>query len=159
MGTEIKNRKILQELLTPLAEKRAGVCFEDELIGYNFLRNIWGTYFFDRQEISSEDKIDQINKIVGMMKAQIKLRITHEANFIDRQIYTHSSSEGSNDSFNFLLMEHEKTKESLERSKMREEELYTKLLAKEIAVSSLEKQNSDLKLQLFELKQSKNQSE
>lgn len=90
MFTEIKTRKTWEDMITPHPEKR-GEGFEEELIGYNFLRNIWGTYFFDRQDISSEDKIDHINKIVGMMKAQVKLMINHESNLIERQISNHET--------------------------------------------------------------------
>lgn len=113
MTTDVKPRKTWEgEMASPFNEKK-GDCFEDELIGYNFLRNIWGTYFFDRQEISSEDKVDHINKIVGMMKAQVKMMISHETNSIDRPVCNHVESQGVNENFNFVVKELEKTKELL----------------------------------------------
>jgi hypothetical protein len=56
-------------------------------------------------------------------------------------------------------VEYEKTKESLERSQMREEELYTNLLSKQAVIENLVKQNNELKTQLFDLKQGKHKCE
>lgn len=46
---------------------------ETEFKSYSFLRNIWGTYFHDRDNAHCDDKIDHLNKIVGMMKVQVKM--------------------------------------------------------------------------------------
>lgn len=74
MSTELKPRK--SEISPSPSQKSPSI--EDEFIGYNFLRNIWGTYFHDRHDAPCQDKIDSINKIVGMMKAQIRLMIVNE---------------------------------------------------------------------------------
>jgi ribosomal protein L18 len=144
--------------MTPLADKKSAEGFEEELIGYNFLRNIWGTHFFDRQEVGSEDKLDRINKIVGMMKAQVRLMITHESNHIHQQL-AHPQEQKENDGLRFLQVELERTKEALERSRMREEELEGVLIGKQRAIQAMERQNNELRTQVFDLKQAKNRCE
>ena len=68
-------------------------------------------------------------------------------------------SQGENDGFNFVVKELERTKELLERSRMREEELSTRLLGKESIIKQMEGQVNDLKGQLLEMKQSRNKSD
>lgn len=68
-------------------------------------------------------------------------------------------SQDEKEGFNFVVKELERTKELLERSRMREEELSTKLLGKETIIKQMEGQVNCLKEQLLDMKQSKNKSD
>lgn len=56
------------------------------------------------------------------------------------------------------MKELERTKELLERSRMREEELSTRLVGKETIIKQMEGQVNCLKEQLLDMKQNKNKS-
>lgn len=50
----------------------------EELIDYNFLRNVWGSYSCEGEGVDSEDKLDHINKIVGIIKTHVKMMVLSE---------------------------------------------------------------------------------
>ena len=78
-------------------------------MGYQFLRNTWGSYFHLRSSMDLEDKFDHVNKIVGMVKAQVKMMTVKEAEPQNAGQHTLAGQEA------------EKMRERLERSNMHRE--------------------------------------
>ena len=81
MSIEFKAR--LDQLCSPIRFSDdptwEGLHLERHLICYQFLRNSWGSYFHQRDNLNLEDKFDHVNKIVGMIKAQVRMMTKTEA--------------------------------------------------------------------------------
>lgn len=132
--------------------------FQEEITSYNFLRNIWGNYFYNRENTNAEDQIDSINKIVGMMKAQIKLMILSETKQRTGEENINQDFVKETEIYNSLRTELNQVKQELESSKMKEEQLMTSITEKDKQLKKMEEENDRLKSQLQEYKEARNRA-